>query len=106
MSVKLENSGPQAMIELRDGSQQKITLAQEMCGRLMEDLKTAGPLNELPVKHCMKSVSFGKSIFVEYNGIRSPDLSCEQTDSRAVALRKDASNILGLARSHASMKKF
>jgi hypothetical protein len=98
MNVKLENSSQQAMVEPRGGSAQKITLAKELCNRLMEDLKTAGPLNELPPVHCMKSVSFGTSTFIEYNGARSPDLSCRQTDPRSLALKKDASDILTSAK--------
>ena len=98
MNVKLENTGPQAMVEPRKGTPQKITLTQEVCDRLMQDLKAAGPLNELPAVHCMKSVSFGTSVFIEYKGVRSPDLSCRQTDGRALALKKDASDILAAAR--------
>jgi hypothetical protein len=106
MNVKLETSGPEATIERRDGSKEKITLAQEMCSRLLEDLKAAGPLNELPVKHCMKSVSFGTSLFIEYNGVRSPDLSCTQSDTRAAALKKDAVEIMSTAKTHAAARKY
>jgi hypothetical protein len=98
MNVKVDSTSQQAMVEPRGGSAQKITLAKELSNRLMEDLKTAGPLNELPPVHCMKSVSFGTSTFIEYNGVRSPDLSCRQTDPRAVALKKDASDILSSAK--------
>ena len=100
MNVKLEDSGTGAMVERRDGSKQKITLTKEMCTRLMDDLKAAGPLNELPARHCMKSVSFGTSLFIEHNGVRSPDLSCQQTDSRAQALRKDATEIVSMAKAN------
>ena len=100
MNVKLEGSGTGAMVERRDGSKQKINLTKEMCTRLMDDLKAAGPLNELPARHCMKSVSFGTSLFIEYNGVRSPDLSCQQTDSRAQALRKDATEIVSMAKTN------
>jgi len=98
VNVKLQKSGPQALVEQRDGSQQKIMLDKDACKRLMTDLKAAGPLNELPAAHCMKSVSFGTSIFVEFNGVRSPDLSCRQTDPRAAALKTDASEILSAVR--------
>jgi hypothetical protein len=106
MNVKLTNSGTEAMVERRGGAKQKITLTQEMCSHLMEDLKAAGPLNELPVRHCMKSVSFGKSLFIEYNGVRSPDLSCQQSDPRSVALRSDASEILSAAGKTASARHY
>jgi hypothetical protein len=54
----------------------------------------------------MKSVSFGKSIFIEYKGVRTPDLSCQQSDPRAAALKKDAAEILSAAPSSASVKRY
>jgi len=105
MNVKLENAGPEATLEPRGGTAQKMTLPKELCSRLMDDLKTAGPLNELPAVHCMKSVSFGTSLFIEYNGVKSPDLSCRQSDPRAVALKKDAMDIMALAKTHAPAPK-
>jgi hypothetical protein len=100
VNVTLQNSGPKAMVERRGGAKQQISLAKGMCERLLEDLKAAGPLNELPAKHCAKSVSFGTSLFIEYKGVRSPDLSCQQSDPRAAALKKDASEIMGAARTY------
>jgi hypothetical protein len=100
MNVKLENSGTAAMVERRGGATQKISLKKEVCDRFLEDLKAAGPLNALPARHCMKSVSFGTSLFIEYKGVRSPDLSCQQSDARAVALRKDATEILSMAKTN------
>jgi hypothetical protein len=35
---------------------------------------------------------------VEQNGVRSPDLSCQQIDPRADALKKDASEMLKIAK--------
>ena len=98
MTIKLQETGPDATLERRDGSKQKLTLAKDLCDRLMGDLKAAGPLNEFPAKHCMKSISFGSTLHIEYNGVRSPDLSCPQTDSRLVALKKDANDILSAAK--------
>ncbi len=100
LTVKLKKSGPQAVIEPASGAQQTITLDQTLCARLKKDLKAAGPLNELPANHCMKSVSFGASLFIEQEGVRSPDLSCRQTDSRAASLKQDASDILSAAKLH------
>jgi hypothetical protein len=54
----------------------------------------------------MKSVSFGKSIFVEYKGVRTPDLSCRQSDLRAAALKKDAEEILAAAPRSATSKRY
>jgi hypothetical protein len=100
MNIKLQNAGPQAMLEKRDGSKQRVKLAKDLCHRLLADVKAAGPLDQLPARHCMKSVSFGTSLFVEYNGVRSPDLSCPQTDPRAAALKADADEILSAAKNY------
>ena len=98
MNVKMKKAGPQAMIEPKQGAAQKLMLKKDLCNRLMNDLKAAGALNELPEAHCMKSASFGTSLFVEYKGVRSPDLSCPQTDGRLAALKKDANEIMAAAR--------
>lgn len=58
----------------------------------------AGPLSALPAGHCMKSASFGSSLFITRGDDRSPDLSCpNQPDSRAASLKKQAEDILRAA---------
>jgi hypothetical protein len=53
----------------------------------------------------MKSVSFGSSLYVEFNGLRSPDLSCEgQQDARAEALQKSAREMLRAAEEAARVR--
>ncbi len=98
MTMTLEKTGSRFMVEQRGGAKQAITMTKEMCDRFLSDLKAAEPLNVLPVRHCAKSVSFGTSIYVEQNGVRSPDLSCQQIDPRADALKKDASEMLKIAK--------
>ena len=44
--------------------------------RLYSDLGAAKPLSALPEAHCMKSASFGSTLTVEFNGQKTPDLSC------------------------------
>jgi hypothetical protein len=105
MNIKLDDSSTQATIERRDGSTQKFALDKDLCSQLMQDLKTAGPLNELPATHCMKSVSFGSSLYIEHNGTRSPDLNCPQSDPRSVALKKDASAILAAAKTNSPLRR-
>jgi hypothetical protein len=106
MKVTIEGSGQHAMVERKDGSKQKIKLTKEICERVVQDVEAAGPLNELPVRHCMKSASFGKSIFIEYKGVRTPDLSCQQADPRAAALKKDAEEILSAAPNSNALKRY
>ena len=101
LSVTLDEHGSQATVERRGGSKQVVKLAKDVCDRFMRDLKAAGPLDELPKTHCMKSVSFGSALYIEYNGVRSADLSCPQHDPRAVALKNDAAEILAAGGSHA-----
>jgi hypothetical protein len=57
----------------------------------------------IPVVHCMKSASFGSSLFVEFKGDRSPDLSCTGRDSHSGELQKDANQILQAAREAAGI---
>lgn len=99
MRITLEANSTQAMVEHKDGTKQSVQVPKEMCDKLMKDLQAAGPLDELPVRHCPKSVSFGSSLYVEFAGKRSGDVSCRgQTDQRAAALQKDAEDILQIAR--------
>lgn len=50
-------------------------LPKEVTTRLFADLVAAGPMASLPVRHAMRSVSFGTETYVTYKGQRSPDLS-------------------------------
>jgi hypothetical protein len=106
MTMTLEKSGPHVTLARTDGSTQHTKVPKDMCQRLLVDLKAAGPLNQLPAAHCMKSVSFGTSLFIESDGLRSPDLNCPQTDPRADALKKDASDILALFKTFNAPKHF
>lgn len=62
-------------------------------GKFFADLKAAGPLDSLELEHCAKSVSFGTSTFVTWNGKRSADISCGGGPS-ATALLSDAQAIV------------
>ncbi len=106
MRLTIERSGHRAIVEHKDGSKQRVKLSKDVCNRVLQDLEAAGPLNELPTGHCMKSVSFGKSIFIEYKGVRTPDLSCRQSDPRAAALKKDAEEILSAAPRSNTVKRY
>ena len=63
--------------------------------RLWAAIRQATPLNDLPVAHCIHSMSFGTHLFVEVDGVRSPDLSCpHQPDQRAALLQAEALQVL------------
>ncbi len=98
--VTLDNTGESVTIEPREGPKQTTKVARKLCEQLMKDLQAAGPLDSLPATHCMKSASFGSKLYLEFNGVRSPDISCpEQSDQRTAALKKDAMDILDALRS-------
>ncbi len=56
--------------------------------RLFTDLDAAKPLSALPVRHGMRSVSFGTRTTITYKGQTSPDLTFA-SDPRTVALKAD-----------------
>ncbi|MGA8029733.1 MAG: hypothetical protein WB992_21525 [Bryobacteraceae bacterium] len=88
-----------AIVEPRNADVVRMKLPEDLCKQLMHDIAAAEPLSALPAVHCMKSVSFGSSLFIEHDGNRSPDLNCpSQRDDRAAALQKDAKEILKAAR--------
>lgn len=94
VTITLDEHG-NATVEQRSAAPQTIKVSAELGTQLMRDIKAAGTLSALPRQRCMKSVSFGSSLYVEFNGDRSPDLSCgPQQDPRAAALQKDANDVL------------
>lgn len=56
--------------------------------RLFTDLDAAKPLPALPVRHGMRSVSFGTATTITYKGQTSPDLTFA-SDPRTAALKAD-----------------
>jgi len=68
----------------------------KLVARLYMDLARTGPLDALPVAHCMKSVSFGTRTSLQYDGATSPDLSCPGSDA-ARQLNADANAIVSAA---------
>jgi hypothetical protein len=98
VQITLDASGDNATLEPRNGPQQTIQLPRKLCEQFLSDLQAAGPLNALPASHCLKSASFGSRLYVEFNGLRSPDISCPaQADNRTATLRKEATEILNAA---------
>jgi hypothetical protein len=98
MTVSMAAKG-HAMIEHKDGQKTRMNVSAELRSRLMKDLEAAGPLDQMKTKHCFKSVSFGSKMFVEYKGLRSPDISCPgQADPKVDALRTDVEEIMAEAR--------
>lgn len=89
------NTGGAAQMHVRGEEPRTVSINPDTCNRLFRDLKAFSPLSALPAVRCAKSVSFGTSLYVEYNGERSPDLSCRApTDSKVAQLQKDVSEIM------------
>ncbi len=104
LRVTVDRDG-HATVEQRNGEIQHVKLQEHLCNQFMRDLKDVGSLSALPARHCIKSVSFGSSLFVEANGDKSPDLSCHpQQDPRIDALEKDAQQILQASREAAGIQ--
>lgn len=104
LRVIIDPQGHATVIE-RNGETHHIKLPEQKCGAFLHSVKSAAPLSDLPAHHCFKSVSFGSSLFIEYQGQRSPDLSCPgQQNSDSAALQKEAREILQAARSAAGIR--
>lgn len=104
LRVTLDRDG-NATVEARGGEVQHVKLREQLCDQFIRDLKDMGPLSAIPTRHCIKSVSFGSSLFVEYDGHRSPDLSCPgQAEPRIDVLQKNAQQILQGAREAAGIR--
>jgi hypothetical protein len=89
------NPGGATQMHVPGEETRTMTINAAACNRLFHDLKAFSPLSELPTPHCMKSVSFGTSLYVEYNGERSPDLNCPAPpDSKLAQLQKDVNEIV------------
>jgi len=56
--------------------------------KFFRDLNAAMPLTSLPVRHGMRSASFGTETYVTYKGQTSPDLTFA-SDPRTAALKAD-----------------
>lgn len=69
--------------------------------RFFTDLRAAGPLDRIAVRRCMKSMSFGTTLQIVYEGKTSPDISCpsgaQQLFGDALALA-DAAGVTLTAR--------
>lgn len=69
------------------------TVSDALAAKFFSDLEAAGPLHNLVAVPCMKSVSFGTSLYVWWHrGGRSPDLSCASGED-ARALQTDTAQI-------------
>jgi hypothetical protein len=68
-----------------------------LVARFYSDLEAATPFSALPLQQCIKSVSFGTRLTVEFNNQETPDISCgRKPDPRIAMLREDVDDIVNL----------
>jgi hypothetical protein len=71
------------------GTQTFGKIPSALAATFFDDLGKAMPLSAIDVAPCMKSASFGYSLFVWWHGQRSPDITCPG----AAALASDAAAV-------------
>ncbi len=92
------DGGENATIRAQSQAPRALKLKNSRVAAFTKAIEAAGPLHSLPANHCIKSVSFGTSLFISHGDDRSPDLSCvDQSDPQAAALKKQAEEILQAA---------
>ncbi len=74
-------------------SQNKGRLAAELAQELFAGLRRLTPLEKLASRPCMKSVSFGTTLRVRYEGSESADLSCAVRTPEVQTLLADLDKI-------------
>ena len=105
LRVTVDGRGHATAVE-KSGETHHVNLPPPMCTAFLHHVTTAVPLNKIPAHHCFKSVSFGSSLFIEYQGERSPDLSCPSpANSETATLAKEAREILQAAQSAAGIRQ-
>ena len=85
--IAVSTRGRAAFHETGEG-RHACTLSKEVTAKLFTDLAAAMPLTALPVRHGMRSASFGTQTYLTYRGQRSPDLTFP-SGPRAIALHDD-----------------
>src|SRR5579872_2146954 len=88
-------------------SRSKGKLSPDLAQRFFQDLRGLMPLSNLPVEHCVKSASFGRTLRLSYGGTESPDLTCAASGTGAEKLRDDLSEIntaLGISKNAKSLQ--
>jgi len=79
----------------------KRKLTPALAHRFYSDLEAARPFSELPRPRCMKSVSFGTRLTVQFHGDETPDLNCGAgQNAKLAALIEDAKQIVAVFSAH------
>jgi hypothetical protein len=103
--VTLDGSN-RATIHTQTEAARQVALKNSAIAEFTKTLEEAGALHALPANHCMKSASFGSSLYVSRGDDRSPDLSCpQQADPRTAAIKRQAEEILNAAQKAGAVQR-
>lgn len=69
-------------------TQNNIRLPTLLANNIFQAIENASPFTQYAPIFCIKSISFGSTLHVTYNGQQTPDLSCPLQDERLVVLSK------------------
>jgi hypothetical protein len=70
-------------------------IEKDLVQRFYSELESSRPLSKLPRHGCFKSASFGTTLTVEFDGEKSPDLSCgDHGDPKLKRLVSDVNKIV------------
>jgi len=94
-SLSVAEDGTALLVQ--GGSSIEKQLAPALAAHFFADLRAAGPLDALPRRSCVKSVSFGSTTTVTWNGKTSPDLSCPTENPIIRALATDVGALTAVA---------
>lgn len=61
---------------------------------IFQEIEQAFPFTQYEPVFCIKSISFGTTLSVVYNGQQSPDFNCPMKDQRLVNLSKDIHELI------------
>jgi len=75
-------------------TQNALQLSSLETNAIFQAVQQALPFTQYAPIHCIKSVSFGTTLHVSYNGQESPDLSCPLKDQRLVLLSKNIHDLI------------
>ncbi|MEH2243460.1 hypothetical protein [Nostoc sp.] len=100
--IYVSQSGEVNYVDGKGSNQGK--LSEKLTEKFFRDLKVGEPLSNLPVRGCVKSVSFGTSTIIRLAGQQSQDISCpgnakaQRLDNDVIAITK-ALNVVNIPRS-------
>lgn len=100
--IYVSRSGEVNYVDGKGSNQGK--LSEKLTEKFFRDLKVAEPLSNLPVRGCIKSVSFGTSTIIRLAGQQSQDISCpgnakaQRLDNDVIAITK-ALNVVNVPKS-------